>query len=87
MPLPSEKSEQDLRESEILDAVRAELELAVKAYRRRMLNATTRPLIQEFRETKRTTKVMPAIDAEYRDGIRQFVLGVRAALTAGTEDA
>ena len=86
MPLPSEKTEQDLREAEIHDAVRAELELAVKAYRRRMLNATLPKLTKEFRETKRRTAIMPAIDASYRDHIRQFVLGVRAELTAGTDD-
>lgn len=83
MPKPVSKTEQDLREFEILDAIRADIDLAVKAYRRRMFDAASVPLIEEFRQTVKDTAVMPAIDAAYRDRIRAFVMNTRAALEAG----
>ena len=78
MPKPIQKSEQDLREHEILDAVRSNINLVIASYRRRMLNVGTE-LIEEFRQACEDG-VMPAIDAGYHDHIKVAVQGQAKAL-------
>lgn len=82
MPKPSLKSEEELREWEILDAARADIDLVVKSYRRRMQNVQAE-LIADFRRQVADGE-MPAIDAAYRDAIRARVQGYARELGDGS---
>jgi hypothetical protein len=81
MPKPVLKTEDVLREHQILDAVRADVNLVIADYRRRMLNAIP-ALIDEFRDEMNRGN-MPAIDAEYRDHIREAIGRQAAAISSG----
>lgn len=73
MPKPIPKTEQDLREAEIADVVRAEVNLAVASYRRRMLNILP-DLIDEYRATA-DQGVLEPINASYRSKVRSLIRG------------
>lgn len=70
MSKPVKKTEQDLRETAILNAVRAQVEEVVKDYRVRMLNALPE-IIDSYRDEVKLRGVLPAIDEDYRTMLRE----------------
>lgn len=80
MPKPIPKTEDVLRESEIGDAVRAEIGRMITGYRRRMLEVLP-DLIDEFREQAANGQ-LPGLDVE---AIRYRVHETERALNAGPE--
>lgn len=80
MPRPVPKTEDVLREYEIADAVRAEVNRMIAGYRRRMQECIP-PLIDEFREQS-ANGMLPGLDVE---AIRYRVHEEERALNAGSE--